>query len=65
VRAVWLPVQDRRTALHYAVEGGHTAAMEWLVGQGAHVEARDCVRRVTEERMRVCVTGLGLDELLA
>jgi hypothetical protein len=39
--------------------------MEMLLGHGADMEAKDNVRQVTDECMRVCVTGLGLDELLA
>ena len=58
-------MQDRRTALHYAAARGHTATVKCLVGHGADMDVKDNVRRVTEERMRVCVTGLGLDELLA
>ena len=66
MRAVWLTVQHGKTPLHHAVEGGHTAAMECLVGHGANMDVKDNVRRAAEVLcMRVCVTGLGLDELLA
>jgi len=30
-----------KTGLHYAVENGHTALVEYLINKGAHVDCRD------------------------
>jgi len=34
-----------RTALHFAVEGGHTTMVEYLLNKGALVDARDKLLR--------------------
>jgi len=54
-----------RMSLHEAAKSGDLDRVQTLVESGAAVNATDDVRRVTDECMRVCVTGLGLDELLA
>ena len=51
VCARFLAAQFMRTPLHQAAEGGHEAVVEYLVGHGADMEAKDKVRRIAE----VCV----------
>lgn len=44
--------KDRRTALHYAVEGGHLAAARVLINQGADKDAKDSQGKTARDLRR-------------